>query len=105
MNIGICPFHKIQDIKEFDALDPSVRENPWPYYDWLRTIPENTVYHLPQEENFFLVHRYEDVKTVFADTENFSSKIIPSERTAFPALMDGIEHARIRDVMAEIFHQ
>ncbi len=105
MNNGGCPFHKIPDIKEFDALDPSARENPWPYYDWLRSIPGNAIYRLPQEENFFLVHRYEDVKTVFADTENFSSKIIPSERAAFPALMDGAEHARIREVMAEIFHQ
>ena len=100
-----CPFHSLPDITDFDALDFAARENPWPYYDWLRNIPDKPVYRLPQEENFFLVHRYEDVKTVFADTENFSSKIIPSERAAFPALMDGAEHDRIREVMTTIFHQ
>src|SRR5688572_16928908 len=97
-----CPFHEISYIKEFDALDTKARENPWPYYDWLSAASE-PIYKVPHEEGFYMVHRYEDVKSIFSDTENFSNKIIPTIKSPFLALMDGAEHARIREVVAEIF--
>jgi len=98
-----CPFHQFLHIKEFDALDDEARRNPWPFYDWLRSDKKRTVYKVPHEEAFFMLHRYEDVKTVFADTENFSNKIIPVARSPFLALMDGNDHARIRNVVSFLF--
>jgi len=100
-----CPFHQFQNIKEFDALDPAARENPLPYYDWLRDDDSRKVYKVPYESGFYMVHRYEDVKSVFADAENFSNEIIPTVKSPFQALMDGEEHARIRGVISSLFTQ
>ncbi len=100
-----CPFHRYHSIKEFDALDPLARENPLPYYDWLRDDASRQVYKLPNETNFYVVHRYEDVKNIFSDAANFSNKIIPVEKSPFLALMDDTDHARIRSVIATIFTQ
>lgn len=98
-----CPYHPIDNIEAFDALDPKARETPWPYYDWLRADPTRAVYPLPQESAFYLIHRYEDVKAAFADSENFSNKIIPTVKSPFFALMDGESHRRIRSVVAQVF--
>lgn len=100
-----CPFHSTSDIQEFDALDPRARANPLPYYDWLREDPARVVYPLPGETNYVAVHRYEDVKQVFGDAENFSSGVIPTHKSPFFVLMDGEEHKRIRSVVALVFSQ
>jgi cytochrome P450 len=98
-----CPFHRTDTIREFDALDEEARANPWPYYDWLRDDELRRVYPLPREQNFYMVHRYEDVKAVLSDAQTFSSKIIPSEKIPFFVMLDGEEHERIRSIVAEIF--
>ncbi len=98
-----CPFHQFNHIKEFDALDPATRENPWPYSDWLRADPARRVYKLPQEKAIYLLHRYEDVKAALTDAETFSNKIIPTVKSPFFALTDGKEHQRIRSILATFF--
>ena len=101
--VSKCPFHNTNSIKEFDALDEDARANPWPYYDWLRDDDSRGVYKLPQEDSFYLVHRYNDVKNILTDTVNFSSHVLPTVKSPFFALMDGDEHRRIRNVVASIF--
>lgn len=98
-----CPFHNTNHIQKFDALDTDARENPWPYYDWLREDAERRVYKLPDEKDFYVLHRYEDVKKAFADQQRLSSKIIPTRKGLFLALMDGENHRRIRNAIAPIF--
>jgi len=98
-----CPFHTISEIHEFDALDPKARANPYPYYDWLRDDPNRTIYPLPGEKFYVAVHRYEDVKEVLGDSENFSSSVIPTHKSPFFVLMDDEEHKRIRSVVALVF--
>ena len=98
-----CPYHDIDQIEAFDALDPKARESPWAYYDWLRDRPERAVYPLPYESSFFMIHDYEAVKAALVDTEQFSNKIIPTVKSPFFALMDGESHRRIRSVVAQVF--
>ena len=100
-----CPFHSISNIHEFDALDPKARANPYPYYDWLRDNPDRNIYPLAGETTYVAVHRYEDVKQVLGDAENFSSSVIPTHKSPFFVLMDGEEHKRIRSVVALVFSQ
>lgn len=100
-----CPFHSTENIREFDALDEKARANPWPYYDWLREDETRAIYKLPQEKSFYVVHRYEDVKNILADNENFSSKIIPVVKSPFFVLDDGEEHKRIRSIVGEVLSQ
>ena len=38
------PFHSIDHITEFDALNPFARENLMPYYDWLRADSTRNIY-------------------------------------------------------------
>jgi cytochrome P450 len=87
----------------FDALDPLIREQPWPYYEWLRAHPERRIYKLPQEHNFYLVHRYEDVSAVLSDPDTFSSQIFPDREIPFFPMMKGAEHRRIRDALQGLF--
>ena len=98
-----CPYHNYDAIREFDALNPDARANPYPYFDWLRADPRRVIYPLPQEQNFFVVHRFEEVKQAFSDEENFHSQIIPTVKSPFFVLMNGPEHRRIRSVMSAIF--
>ena len=100
-----CPFHQTKSIFEFDALNPAARENPWLYYDWLRKEESRRMYPLPHEKNFFMVHRFEDVKQVLSDPVTFSSKIIPTRKSLFFVLADGEEHKRIRTIISEVFAQ
>jgi cytochrome P450 len=97
-----CPFHNTSSIHEFDALNEEARANPWPFYDWLRASDNRTVYKLPQEKSFYVVHRYDDVNKVLTDTTNFSSKIIPTKKSLFFVLMDGEDHKRIRTIISEL---
>ncbi len=103
--MSACPYHNIQSIQAFDALNPATRENPWLYYDWLRDDVKRSVYPLPHEKNFFMVHRYEDVKQVLSDPVTFSSKIIPTRKSLFFVLADGEEHKQIRSIIGDVFTQ
>ncbi len=99
----VCPMHRVDDISEVDMLDAQMRARPWPFYDWLRADPKRRVYKLPQEDNFYVLHRYEDVRLAFLDAKQFSSKIIPTKDSLFFALMDGDAHRSVRQVLQPIF--
>lgn len=98
-----CPYHSIENIEEFDALNQEARANPYPFYDWLRAAQNRRVYSLPHEKNFFVLHHYEDVKRAFSEEAIFSSQIIPTAKNLFFVLMNGAEHKRIRQVITRIF--
>jgi cytochrome P450 len=87
----------------FDALDPLIRAHPWPYYDWLRELPERRVYKLPQESNFYVVHRYEDICTVMSDPDTYSSQVFHDREIPFFPMMKGAQHRRIRDALQGLF--
>lgn len=104
MKAGTCPFHTTKaNIGAFDMVDAEARSNPFPYYHWLSEKDERRVYKIPHEEGFYAVHRYEDVKWVLQNPALFSNEILPTRKSPFFALMDGDEHARIRNVAAKIF--
>ncbi len=87
----------------FDALDPLIRAQPWPYYEWLRELPERRVYKLPQETNFYLVHRHEDICAVMSDPDTYSSQVFHDREIPFFPMMKGAEHRRIRDALQGLF--
>lgn len=91
-------------VNGFDALDPRAREQPWPYYDWLRASSQRRIYKLPQEFNFYLVHRHEDVSAVLSDPDTFSSQVFPDREIPFFPMMKGPEHRRIRDALQGLFN-
>ena len=98
-----CPLHSTDSIDRFDMLDEEARANPWIYYDWLRKEPNRRVYKLEFEEDFYVIHRHEDVKRAFLASRQLSSKIIPTKESLFIALLDGEDHRRIRSVLAGFF--
>jgi cytochrome P450 len=105
MKAGVCPFNhgEVEGIESFDMLDPVARSNPFPYYHWLQQSEDRRVYEIPDEQGFYAVHRYEDVKWVLQNPTLFANDILPTSKSPFFALMDGEEHARIRNVAAKIF--
>lgn len=90
-------------ITAFSALDKNIRKFPWPYYRWLQSDASRRIYKLPDETNFYLVHKYEDVKHVLTDQETFSSQIFPDVEIPFFPMMKGKEHKRIRTVVQSLF--
>ncbi len=59
-------------------LDPEVAACPWAFYAQVRdTAP---VYRMP-ETGFYLVSRYEDLRTVASDPETFSNSIVHEQYT------------------------
>lgn len=104
-SLNRCPFHtKVDGIMEFDMIDPRARENPFPYYDWLRQDESNRVYKLTHEESFYVVHKHEDVKKVLTNNTDFINKILPTQTSPFFALMDGEDHLRIRNIATHILN-
>ncbi len=90
-------------ITQFDALDPHIRSEPWPYYDWLQGVPARRIYKLPFETNFYLVHHHEDVSAVLMDPDTYSSQIFRDREIPFFPMMKGAEHRRIRDAVQVLF--
>jgi cytochrome P450 len=90
-------------ITSFDALDVNIRAHPWPHYAWLQAEPGRRIYKLPQESNFYLVHRHEDVAAVLMDPDTYSSQIFRDREIPFFPMMKGAEHRRIRDAVQVLF--
>jgi cytochrome P450 len=94
----------IRVITEFDALNPDARKSPWGYYRWLNeTAALHSLYKLPHENNFYYVHRYEDVAAVLMDPKRYSSQIYPDRNIPFFPMMAGAEHLRIRSILQSLF--
>lgn len=90
-------------ICEFDALNEFIRERPWHHYHWLQQTHDRRIYKLPQESNFYLVHRMEDVQSVLGDPNTYSSQIFPDIEIPFFPMMNGSEHRRIRSAIQNLF--
>lgn len=104
-SLNRCPFHSSVDgIQEFDMLDPKTRENPFPYYNWLREIEGKRIYKLPQEKSFYVVHKHEDVKNILTNNIDFINQILPTNQSPFLALMDGENHLRIRNIISHLLN-
>ncbi len=61
-------------VSQFNPFAPETIECPFPFYAAMRT--EAPVYQVPGMD-FFIVSKYEDIKTIAHDTETFSSKTGP----------------------------
>jgi cytochrome P450 len=98
-----CPFHNTRDIKEFDPIDERIRENPWPYYHWLKESEERRVYEIKNDKGFYVIHHYDDVKKVLLDDESFSSDIAPTIRKLTFNFDDGIQHQVLKSLFLDLF--
>ena len=68
-------------VSDFNPLDPETVECPYPFYAAMRR--EAPVYQVPGA-GFFIVSRYQDMKTVLLDTHTFTSKTGPGVRKEPP---------------------
>ncbi len=68
-------------IADFDPLAPETVECPYPFYAAMRC--EAPVYQVPGA-GFFIVSRYQDIKTVLLDTATFTSRTGPGVRKEPP---------------------
>lgn len=64
-------------IDELRLTDPDVHEDPYEFYALMRD--ECPVYKMP-ETGFYIVSRYEDVKSVLRDTKRFSNDLVETRR-------------------------
>ena len=111
----------------FDPLDPSIWADPYPHYRLLRD--EAPVYFV-EARDFWIVSRYEDIRTALRDVSRFSSDIgvfqscfgnVPpkvgslreaqlgmgreSSSRSSMIMMDPPDHGRLRNVLAPSFRQ
>lgn len=112
-NAAQCPFtNASQDFKPFDLRDP------FPFYQWVRH--NEPVFHA-EKLGYYVVSRYDDVKSVFENWQTFSSEIAQSPVrpigeparqvmreggfTAYSGLSARIppDHTRIRRVVQRCF--
>ena len=93
---------------DFDHLDPRWVENPYPIWDELRE--KCPVAHTERFRGVYFPSRYEDVRAVAYDTENFSSRRIivretpPPRIPAPPITSDPPEHRAGEEPAAARLH-
>lgn len=94
----------------FDPFDPAFRNDPFPFYRPLLTVP-------PRAVNLFsipivLVARYDDALAVLLDPERFSSRPLGLPGMARPAVFEGVStilfsdppvHTRLRRLVSRSF--
>jgi cytochrome P450 len=90
-------------VEEYNPFAPEVKEDPYPYYAWLRA--ERPVY---QNETlgFWAISRYADVVAAARDTEAFSSaQGIGPEKVRLPMMItqDPPAHRRLRSLAGKAF--
>ena len=92
---------------DFDHLDPRWVENPYPIWDELRE--KCPVAHTERFRGVYFPSRYEDVRAVAYDTENFSSRRIivretpPPRIPAPPITSDPPEHRPAKNLLLPAF--
>jgi cytochrome P450 len=90
-------------ITEYNPFAPEVKENPYPYYAWLRR--EHPVYYHPRLD-FWVLSRYADVAAAGRDHETFSSaQGIGPDRMPLPTMIttDPPDHTRLRKLVSKAF--
>ena len=93
---------------DFDHLDPRWIENPYPIWDELRE--KCPVAHTERFRGVYFPSRYEDVRAVAYDTENFSSRRIivretpPPRIPAPPITSDPPEHRPAKNLLLPAVH-
>jgi len=90
-------------IEGYDPFDPSVIEDPFPYYAWLR---EHAPYYHNVERDIWVVSRFDDVRAALRNYDVFSStEGVGSERRPVPMLVayDPPEHTRLRRIVQRDF--
>ncbi len=90
-------------ITEFNPFAPDVKENPYPYYAWLRR--EHPVYH-QERLGFWVLSRYEDIEMAARHPEVFSSAqgIGPDWQPGLTMITkDPPEHTRLRKLVSKAF--
>lgn len=80
-------YKPVRDPANFDLLDPDVREDPYPWYHELR---ERAPVHYSEQDDLYVVSRYDDVVSVLRRPEVFSSEL------GMGALMRGEISPRLR---------
>ena len=92
---------------DFDHLDPRWIENPYPIWDELRE--KCPIAHTERFRGVYFPSRYEDVRAVAYDTENFSSRRIivretpPPRIPAPPITSDPPEHRPAKNLLLPAF--
>ena len=92
---------------DFDHLDPRWVENPYPIWEELRE--KCPVAHTERFRGVYFPSRYEDVRAVAYDTENFSSRRIivretpPPRIPAPPITSDPPEHRPAKNLLLPAF--
>jgi cytochrome P450 len=90
-------------ITEYNPFAPAVKENPYPYYAWLRK--EHPVY-CNSALDIWALSRYEDVRAALLNKEVFSSaQGIGPERITIPTMImsDPPQHTRLRSLVNKAF--
>ena len=92
---------------DFDHLDPRWVENPYPIWDELRA--KCPIAHTERFRGVYFPSRYEDVRAVAYDTENFSSRRIivretpPPRIPAPPITSDPPQHRPAKNLLLPAF--
>ncbi len=90
-------------ITEFNPFAPEVKDNPYPYYAWLRR--EHPVYH-QERLGFWVLSRYDDIEAAARQPEVFSSAqgIGPDWQPGSTMITkDPPEHTRLRKLVSKAF--
>lgn len=99
----LAPSPRLPEPFAYDPFEPSVLEDPYPYYRHLRQ--HAPCYHNP-ERGLWVLSRYQDVRAALADPDAFSStQGVGYERRPVPMMIayDPPEHTRLRRIVAGRF--